>query len=75
MVEHKRLIWIIMYVLTQRAAHLVVCDMVLDQSGQDGTNKRPDGPPRAANGESSRVPAVGTEYSGVLFLQLIDSHW
>ena len=75
MVEHKRLIWIIMYVLTQRAAHLVVCDMVLDQSGQDGTNKRPNGPPRATNGESSRVPAVGTEYSGVLFLQLINSHW
>ena len=48
-----------MYVLTQRAAHLVVCDMVLDQSGQDGTNKRPNGPPRATNGESSRVPAVG----------------
>lgn len=64
-----------MYVLTQRAAHLVVCDMVLDQSGQDGTNKRPDGPPRAANGESSRVPAVGTKYSRVLLLQLINSHW
>ena len=64
-----------MYALTQRAAHLIVCEIVLDQSGQDGTNKRPNGPPRATNGESSRVPAVGTEYSGVLFLQLIDSHW
>ena len=64
-----------MYALTQRAAHLIVREIVLDQSGQDGANKRPNGPPHAANGESSRVPAVGAEYSGVLFLQLIDSHW